>query len=144
MRREKRVKKSKKGEVNHCQDSPEGQSSENLEEKHKMIEAEMLKKGPWLPAGGADGHNMIHFIMLLTAALLGLPHLAKIHQMLSGYDARLINSVMQNCRCVKIFLCLSFVLICCCFFSRILALLMLMAYFGGVEFIIFSSHFLKE
>uniref|UniRef100_A0A3Q0SPX3 PB1 domain-containing protein n=1 Tax=Amphilophus citrinellus TaxID=61819 RepID=A0A3Q0SPX3_AMPCI len=40
------VKKSKKGEVNYCPDPPEGQSPENMEEKRKMMEVEMVKRDP--------------------------------------------------------------------------------------------------
>lgn len=42
----KRLKKSKKGEVNCCPDPLEGQSAEIMEEKRKMMEAEMQKKDP--------------------------------------------------------------------------------------------------
>lgn len=38
------VKKSKKGEVNYCPDPPEGQCPENMEEKRKIMEAEMQKQ----------------------------------------------------------------------------------------------------
>lgn len=40
------VKKSKKGEVNYCPHPPEGHTPENMEEKHKLMEAEMLKRAP--------------------------------------------------------------------------------------------------
>lgn len=42
----KRLKKSKKGEVNYLPDPPEGQSTENGEEKRKMMVTEMQKKDP--------------------------------------------------------------------------------------------------
>uniref|UniRef100_A0A667XBA7 Uncharacterized protein n=1 Tax=Myripristis murdjan TaxID=586833 RepID=A0A667XBA7_9TELE len=40
------VKKSKKGEVNYCPDPPEGQSPEIVEEKRKIMAAEMMKRDP--------------------------------------------------------------------------------------------------
>ncbi|KAK9535960.1 hypothetical protein VZT92_005789 [Zoarces viviparus] len=54
----KRVKKSKKGEVNYCPDPPEGQDSENVEEKRKMLEVEMLKKDP--------DHQLVEHLMIAT------------------------------------------------------------------------------
>ncbi|KAL7384320.1 hypothetical protein ABVT39_028073 [Epinephelus coioides] len=54
----KRVKKSKKGEVNYCPDPPEGQSPESVEEKRKMMEMEMLKKDP--------DHQLIEDLMTST------------------------------------------------------------------------------
>ncbi|XP_073726136.1 uncharacterized protein [Misgurnus anguillicaudatus] len=39
-----RMKKSKKGEVHYCPDPPEGLSDENMEEKRRMMEVEVLKK----------------------------------------------------------------------------------------------------
>ena len=52
------VKKSKKGEVNYCPDPPEGQSPENIEEKHKLLEVEMLKKDP--------DHQLVEDLMVAT------------------------------------------------------------------------------
>ncbi|XP_028436319.1 uncharacterized protein LOC114557165 [Perca flavescens] len=52
------VKKSKKGEVHYCPDPPEGQSAENMEEKRKMMEAEMLKRDP--------DHQLIEDLMVAT------------------------------------------------------------------------------
>ncbi|KAG1938474.1 sterile alpha motif domain-containing protein 3-like [Pimephales promelas] len=39
-----RMKKSKKGEVHYCPDPPEGLSDEDMEEKRRMMEVEVLKK----------------------------------------------------------------------------------------------------
>uniref|UniRef100_A0A3Q3B443 PB1 domain-containing protein n=1 Tax=Kryptolebias marmoratus TaxID=37003 RepID=A0A3Q3B443_KRYMA len=52
------VKKSKKGEVNYCPDPPEGQSSENMEEKRKIMEGEMLKRDP--------DHQLLEDLMVTT------------------------------------------------------------------------------
>ncbi|XP_041924013.1 uncharacterized protein LOC121688449 [Alosa sapidissima] len=38
------MKKSKKGEVHYCPDPPEGLSAEDMEEKQRMMEVEVLKK----------------------------------------------------------------------------------------------------
>ncbi|XP_059400628.1 uncharacterized protein LOC132132271 [Carassius carassius] len=40
------MKKSKKGEVHYCPDPPEGLSDEDMEEKRRMMEVEVLKKDP--------------------------------------------------------------------------------------------------
>ncbi|MED6242810.1 hypothetical protein ATANTOWER_010137 [Ataeniobius toweri] len=52
------VKRSKKGEVNYCPDPPEGQSLENMEEKRKIMEAEMRKKDP--------DHQFVEDLMVAT------------------------------------------------------------------------------
>ncbi|XP_048121850.1 uncharacterized protein LOC125309168 [Alosa alosa] len=39
-----RMKKSKKGEVHYCPDPPEGLNAEDMEEKRRMMEVEVLKK----------------------------------------------------------------------------------------------------
>uniref|UniRef100_A0A8C2WFK8 Uncharacterized protein n=1 Tax=Cyclopterus lumpus TaxID=8103 RepID=A0A8C2WFK8_CYCLU len=54
----KRMKKSKKGEVNYCPDPPEGQSHENIEEKRKLMVVEMLKKDP--------DHQLVEHLMTTT------------------------------------------------------------------------------
>jgi len=44
--------------VNYCPDPPEGQSPENMEEKRKIMEAEMLKKDP--------DHQLVEDLMVAT------------------------------------------------------------------------------
>lgn len=54
----KTVKKSKKGEVNYCPDPPEGQSSDSMEVKRKIMEVEMMKKDP--------NHQLLEDLMAAT------------------------------------------------------------------------------
>lgn len=42
----KRLKKSRKGEVNYCPNAPEGHCPESMEEKHEIMKAEIQKKDP--------------------------------------------------------------------------------------------------
>ena len=44
--------------MNYCPDPPEGQSPENMEEKRKIMEAEMLKKDP--------DHQLVEDLMVAT------------------------------------------------------------------------------
>ncbi|XP_051804017.1 uncharacterized protein LOC127533931 [Acanthochromis polyacanthus] len=55
------VKKSKRGEVNYCPDPAEGQNPENMEEKHKIMEVEMLKSVP--------DHQLLEDMMVATFSL---------------------------------------------------------------------------